>query len=74
VFACVNTVGALGGALAGPLNGYVLGRSAGAGGTTAGGWAALFALAGIETALSAGCWLFIDCRRPLDPAPEGPRS
>jgi sugar phosphate permease len=70
VFACVNTVGALGGTLAGPLTGYVLEHHAGAGGSPSRGWAALFVLIGFETVLSAGSWLFIDCRNPLDPAPE----
>jgi ACS family glucarate transporter-like MFS transporter len=74
VFACVNTVGALGGTLAGPLNGYVLDHYAGAGRITAEGWAALSVLVGIETVISAGSWLFLDCRRPLEPDPEGARS
>ena len=49
------------GLLAGPLNGYLLEHHA--------GWAALLVLVGIETVVSAAAWLFIDCRKPLEPAP-----
>jgi ACS family glucarate transporter-like MFS transporter len=65
VFACVNTCGALGGFVAGPLTGLVL-RAAGGGGPAA-GWNAVFVLIALENLVAAAAWLFIDCRQPIDP-------
>jgi len=64
VFACVNTAGALGGVVASPLIGLVVGAY---GGGTA-GWNAAFVLIALEFLVAAACWLFINCDRPIGPA------
>ncbi|HUY32598.1 MAG TPA: MFS transporter [Pirellulales bacterium] len=72
VFACVNTVGSVGGFVAGPLVGVVLKAFSGADKVTEAGWNAVFVLIAIEYLVAASCWPWIDCSRPLDldtPAP-----
>jgi ACS family glucarate transporter-like MFS transporter/ACS family D-galactonate transporter-like MFS transporter len=71
VFAWVNTFGALGGFVAGPLNGLMLGSLAVGGRPTTAGWHALFVLVALEYVVAAGSWLWIDCSRPLEATPAG---
>lgn len=71
VFACVNTVGSLGGFVAGPLIGVALKAFSGADKVTAAGWNAVFLLIALVYVAAASCWPWIDCGRPLDlAAPE----
>jgi sugar phosphate permease len=56
VFGLVNTFGAVGGFVAGPVLGYLLQHH---------GWEGLFAGVAAMCLLSAVCWLFIDCTRRL---------
>ena len=70
VFACVNTVGSLGGLVAGPLTGFILQSYSVGGALTTAGWNALFVLIAVEYLAAGLCWLFIDSRKPL-PAAEG---
>src|SRR5205085_1027980 len=75
VFGCVNTVGALGGILAGPLIGRVLTTFGHGDRPTAdpAGWNTLFVLIAAANLASAACWLFINPDRPIVVAPrEGP--
>ncbi|HVC94510.1 MAG TPA: MFS transporter [Pirellulales bacterium] len=78
VFACVNTVGSLGGFVAGPLMGSLLLSFSGSNQPTAAGWNALFLVTALEYVTAAACWPFIDCGRPLDlsssPGPSSPPS
>ncbi len=67
LFACINTAGALGGFLGGPLIGLVLHQYSEDGSITPAGWHAVFLLIALEYLVAAVCWLFIDCRRPLGP-------
>jgi sugar phosphate permease len=67
VFACVNTAGALGGAIASPLTGMVLLYFSSGSQQSAAGWNAVFVLIAVEYFLSAAAWLFIDCRKPIEP-------
>lgn len=55
-FGLVNTVGALGGFVAGPILGYL---------KQCHGWEGLFAGVAIMCLVAALTWLFIDCRRKL---------
>ncbi len=71
VFAYVNTLGALGGFVAGPLNGFVLGRFAAGGRLTAAGWHTLFVLVALEFVVAAVAWFWIDCDRPLETTQPG---
>jgi sugar phosphate permease len=66
VFGIVNTVGAAGGFVAGPVMAML---------EKTYGWAGLFASVTVVNALAAACWPLIDTTRPLagDPPPE-PRS
>ena len=57
VFACVNTVGALGGFIASLQVGHVLKSF---------GWTAVFVIIAIEYVVAGLAWLFIDTRRLLD--------
>jgi MFS transporter, ACS family, glucarate transporter len=66
VFACVNTVGALGNFVAGPITGLVLQSFSGGVRITTAGWNAVFVLIAVEYLFAAGCWLFINCERTLD--------
>ena len=61
VFACVNTLGSIGGALAGPITARVLKNW---------GWDAVFILIAGEYLLAGLAWLFIDCTKPIEPAIE----
>ncbi len=65
VFACVNTVGAFGNFAAGPLTGLVLAVFSAGATVTGAGWNAVFVLLAAEYLVAAGCWLFINCERPL---------
>jgi ACS family glucarate transporter-like MFS transporter len=65
VFGCVNTVGAVGGALSGPLIGLVLRGYSIGGKPTAAGWNAVFAIIAAEYVLGALCWFWIDPRRQI---------
>jgi sugar phosphate permease len=56
VFGLVNSVGAIGGFVAGPLLGSLLQHF---------DWEGLFVGVAVMCALSAVCWLFIDCTRRL---------
>jgi MFS transporter, ACS family, glucarate transporter len=58
VFGLVNTVGAVGGFVAGPVLGYLKQYY---------GWEGLFAGVAVMCAVSAFTWLFIDCTRRLVP-------
>ena len=69
VFACVNTVGSLGGFVAGPLIGAVLQAYSDGDKPTAAGWNAVFVLIAGEYLVAAACWLFIDCRKAIHPVP-----
>lgn len=69
VFACINTVGAVGGTIGGLLIGELLQRNSAVGAPTAAGWNLVFAVTAVEYFLAAGCWLFIDSRKPLETAP-----
>ena len=69
VFACVNTVGSLGGFVAGPLIGEVLQAYSDGDKPTAAGWNAVFVLIAGEYLVAAACWLFIDCRKAIHPVP-----
>lgn len=74
LFAVVNTLGALGGTLGGPLIGHALQWFSGvmvtAGGTaivpTPAGWNAVFLMTAGEYLLAASAWLFIDCRQTVE--------
>jgi ACS family glucarate transporter-like MFS transporter len=68
-FACVNTAGSLGGFVASPLVGRILDSYKVDGAVTADGWNVVFLLLALEYVIAASCWLFIDCRKPLDPTP-----
>jgi sugar phosphate permease len=70
LFACINTAGAIGGFIAGPLNGYVLQSYSENGVPTAEGWNVLFVLIALEYLAAALCWLGIDGRTPLAPAED----
>ena len=61
VFACVNTMGALGGFIAGPITGYVLGQF---------GWNAVFILTACEYVVAALAWMLIDCTKPIALSPR----
>lgn len=67
VFACVNTAGSLGGFVAGPLTGFVLRSYQDGGLPTTAGWNAVFVIIAMEYFGAAVCWVFIDCRKPLEP-------
>jgi MFS family permease len=69
VFACVNTAGSVGGFVAGPLMGVVLKAFSVDGVATPAAWRAAFLLIAVEYVLCAGCWLFVDCGKPIA-APE----
>jgi MFS family permease len=56
VFGLVNTLGAVGGFLAGPVLGYLKEQH---------GWEGLFLGAALCSLLAGLCWLFIDCTRRL---------
>jgi MFS family permease len=71
VFACVNTVGSFAGFVAGPVSGFVLQKFSHGETRTAAGWNALFAIVALEFVIAAASWLFIDCRQPIDPIPQG---
>lgn len=66
VFGCVNTMGSLGGVVAGPLIGWILGAFGPGKAPTTAGWTALFVVMALEYAIAASSWLFIDCRRTLN--------
>jgi ACS family glucarate transporter-like MFS transporter len=70
VFACVNTTGALGGVVAGPLIGFVLQSYSEEGMPTAAGWNAVFIVIALEYLAAALCWLGIDGRTALAPVEE----
>ncbi len=74
LFGCVNTVGALGGIAGGSVIGSVLTHFRIDGQITPDGWKAVFALVALVYVVSASCWPFIDCERPLDPQPPKPLS
>jgi MFS family permease len=65
VFACVNTLGAVGGFVASPLIGLVLQSFGDGTQPTAAGWNAVFVLIALEYLIAAGAWLFIDCGKPI---------
>lgn len=67
LFACINTAGALGGFLSGPLIGLVLQSPDRADTIADTGWKTLFLLIAIEYIIAAVCWLGIDCRKTLRP-------
>lgn len=74
VFACVNTIGAVGG-----LTGvYVINRALDwlheEGRSPEFTWKAIFALVASEYLVAASAWLFIDSRKSLEPIPEIPVS
>lgn len=71
VFALVNTFGAIGGFVAGPLIGLVLKHFSGSDEITAAGWNAVFVLIAIEYVVASSTWLFIRPDRPLE-APTNP--
>jgi sugar phosphate permease len=56
VFGIVNTVGSIGGFVAGPVLGYLKQNH---------GWDGLFLGVGVAYLLAALCWLFIDCTRRI---------
>jgi MFS family permease len=67
VFACVNTIGAVAGFVAGPLVGIVLGHFGGnPAKITAPGWQALSLLVALVYLLAGSAWLFIDPEKPID--------
>lgn len=66
VFACVNTIGAMGGFLAGPLTGLVLQSFGGGERPTAAGWNAVFIVIAAEYLVAACAWFFIDCRKAIE--------
>jgi sugar phosphate permease len=67
VFACVNTVGSLGGALGGLVIGYVLKAYMAGDAYTPVGWTWVFLIIAIEYLIAAACWLFIDPNKPITP-------
>jgi ACS family glucarate transporter-like MFS transporter len=70
LFACINTAGAIGGTIAGPLTGLVLDAYRVDGQPTSTGWNIVFLMIAAEYLLAALCWLGIDCRTPLAPAED----
>ena len=71
LFATVNTIGAIGGFVAGPLTGLILQRFSRGEQVTAAGWNALFVCISLEYLLAASAWLFINADKPIDPCPGG---
>jgi len=65
VFACVNTLGAIGGFVGSPLIGAVLLSFGNEAGSTTAGWNAVFLLIALEYLVAAVAWLFIDCGKPI---------
>jgi nitrate/nitrite transporter NarK len=70
VFACVNTLGSLGGFAGNLLTGQVLGS--GEGQPTAAAWTAVFLIIAAEYLIASASWLFIDCARPIADNPAQP--
>ena len=72
VFGSINTVGSIGGALAGPVIGWVI-LSFSSGDTPDGaGWTALFVLVGVVYVTCASLWLLIDCTNSIEPEDAPP--
>ena len=68
VFACTNTVGAIGGTIGGLLVGWLLHYVGRGGQPTSAGWSIVFAVTAVEYLLAAACWLYIDSRKPIEPS------
>lgn len=68
VFASINTVGSIGGAIAGPTIGWVIMSFSSGEQPDAAGWQALFVLIGVVYVTCASLWLLIDCTRTLESA------
>jgi sugar phosphate permease len=69
VSGCMNTVGNLGGAVAGYSTGLILDLWKGDPGR---GWAVNFTLFSLVYLVAVVCWLFFDATRPVVPAPPPP--
>ncbi len=70
VTACVNSIGALGAFVAGPLTGHVLKSFSEGDQVTAAGWNAAFLLIALEYVICASTWIFIDRTRSLEATPS----